>query len=134
MGSTSCYTHGCQALACREFNEVICDPVHHCSALDLTEGLPYKSLAALDDTAGSAVVIAAKLGGMPLYRLQFSNTGFYNMIKEYSSCGQTMDLQHFAFTSFVQLERFPRRKVVVWLAFYVPGKITDYGDPKELGF
>ena len=37
-------------------------------------------------------------------------------VDAYSSCGRTMDLQHLAFTSLRQLERFLRRKAVIWLA------------------
>ena len=51
-----------------------------------------------------------------------------------------MDLYHLPLTSFGQLERFPRRKAVVWLAVFkcinvaVPGQFTVYGDSKVLGF
>ena len=79
MVSSCCYARGYQVLAYRDFNEVIDDPIQNCCFVLISSGLkvlPTKPLQHCSDTAGSTVVIAAKPGGTPLYRLQFGNVGF----------------------------------------------------------
>ena len=70
----SWYTSGCQVLVCWEFDKVIDNPIHHCDFVLFSpwlKVLPTKFLQHWSDTAGSAVVIVAKPGGTPLYRLHF---------------------------------------------------------------
>ena len=77
--SFCCYAGGYQVQVCRDFNEVIGNPIHHCCFVLISpwlKVLPSKLLQHWRDTAGLAVVTAAKPGGRPLYRLQFGNVGF----------------------------------------------------------
>ena len=77
--TSSWYTSGCQVLVCWDFDEVIDNTVHHCDFVLFSSWLkvlPTKFLQHWSDIAGSAVVIVAKPGGTPLYRLHFDCVGF----------------------------------------------------------
>ena len=76
--TSSWYTSGCQVLFRWDFNEVIDNPVHHCDFALFSPWLnvlPTKFLQHRSDTAGSSVLIVAKPGGTPVYRLHFGYVG-----------------------------------------------------------
>ena len=73
------YTSGCQVLVCLDFDEIIDNPEHHCDFVLFSSWLKVlltKFLQDWSDTAGSAIVIVAKLGSTLLYRLHFGYVGF----------------------------------------------------------
>ena len=86
--TSSWYTSGCQVLVCWDFDKVIDNPVHHCEFVLFSpwlKVLPTKFLQYWSDTAGLAVVIVAKPGSTPLYRLHFGYVGFCYRIPYFRS-------------------------------------------------